>query len=117
MRTLVRIRHPSNCSEPRIRSLKDFQETSRKMTRPILSSVPLVALMAAWMSIQYPPAQTSGEWRAYAADKRGSRYSPLDQINKETVAKLRMVWRQSVIPAELRERWPDAPVPNVSQNT
>jgi quinoprotein glucose dehydrogenase len=65
----------------------------------------------------YPSAQVNGEWRAYAADKRASRYSALDQINKDTVGKLRVAWRQSVIPDELRAKWPAATVPNVSQNT
>jgi quinoprotein glucose dehydrogenase len=87
------------------------------MRRPILSVVSLVGLISALITFEYPLAQASGEWRAYAADTRASRYSPLDQISKETVGRLRLVWRQSVLPAELRAQWPDAPVPNVSQNT
>ena len=51
------------------------------------------------ISIDRVSAQAQGEWRAYAADKHGSRYSPLDQINKSTVGKLRVAWRQSVMPA------------------
>jgi quinoprotein glucose dehydrogenase len=59
----------------------------------------------------------AGEWRAYAADKANSRYSPLDQINRDTASRLRVAWRQSVLPPELRKRWPNGTVPNVSQNT
>jgi quinoprotein glucose dehydrogenase len=73
--------------------------------------------VAAWTTFARVGAQTVGEWRAYAADQHASRYSPLDQINSESVARLRVVWRQSVIPRELRERWPGVNVPTVSQNT
>lgn len=63
------------------------------------------------------PAARDGEWRAYAADKRASRYSPLAQIDRDTVKQLRVVWRQSIIPPEMRAGRTDLVVPNVSQNT
>ena len=87
------------------------------MSRAFLTGVALLALLGTSLSIDRASAQAGGEWRAYAADKHGSRYSPLDQINKNTVGKLQVAWRQSVMPPELRERWPSATVPNVSQNT
>ena len=87
------------------------------MSRSFLTGLVLLTLLATSMRIDRVAAQANAEWRAYAADKHGSRYSPLDQINKSTVGKLRVAWRQSVIPSELRERWPNATVPNVSQNT
>lgn len=34
----------------------------------------------------------SGEWPAYGNDPGGQRYSPLDQINKSNVAKLKVAW-------------------------
>lgn len=38
-----------------------------------------------------------GEWRAYGADKAGSKYSPLEQINKDNFTDLEIAWRwQSV---------------------
>ena len=98
-----------------LRSMKTFR--LRRLSWPFLSGIGLAALLVGWSSIQRAVAQTQGEWRAYAADRHGSRYSPLDQIDKTTVGKLRVAWRQSVIPPELRERWPGATVPNVSQNT
>jgi len=33
------------------------------------------------------------EWRSYAADSFSTKYSPLDQINADTVSKLRIAWR------------------------
>ena len=84
------------------------------------SILALAVVISAAICLPPGPARAQargGEWRAYAADKTNSRYSPLDQINRDTASRLRIAWRQSVIPAELRERWPAAPVPNVSQNT
>ncbi len=42
------------------------------------------------------------EWPAYAADQAGTKYLPLDQINKDTVGRLEIVWRQPVIPDAIR---------------
>src|SRR5688572_8503798 len=53
----------------------------------------------------------SSEWRAYGGDKTGAKYSPLDQINKDTVRNLTIAWRQSATPLEVREGRADAPVP------
>src|SRR5229473_3371517 len=43
----------------------------------------------------------NGEWRAYAASNAGSKYSALDQINRDTIKNLRIAWRQSATPGEL----------------
>jgi quinoprotein glucose dehydrogenase len=51
------------------------------------------------------------EWPAYAADKASTRYSPLEQINKDNVKNLRIVWRQSATPLEMRSPGTSAPVP------
>ena len=44
---------------------------------------------------QYPaqPSTTSGEWPMYTADLKGSKYSPLDQINASNFSKLEVAWR------------------------
>ena len=34
-----------------------------------------------------------GEWAEYAGDTRAMKYSPLDQINKNNIKDLRVVWR------------------------
>src|SRR5438128_5799037 len=39
------------------------------------------------------PGTKNGEWFAYTADIRGSRYSPLDQINASNFKKLEVAWR------------------------
>jgi quinoprotein glucose dehydrogenase len=64
-----------------------------------------------------PLASESGDWPAYAASNASTRYSPLDQINKDNVGNLRIVWRQSVTPAEVRQRVSNLTPPASSQNT
>ena len=49
-----------------------------------------------------PAAGQTVEWPAYAADKAGTKYLPLDQIDAETVAGLEIAWRQPVIPDAIR---------------
>jgi quinoprotein glucose dehydrogenase len=39
-----------------------------------------------------PPVK--GEWRYYAGDNASTKYSPLDQINRSNVSKLRVMWRR-----------------------
>jgi quinoprotein glucose dehydrogenase len=39
------------------------------------------------------PSTKNGEWPAYTADIKGSRYSPLDQINASNFKKLEVAWR------------------------
>src|SRR5437867_1473704 len=39
------------------------------------------------------PSTANGEWPHYTADVRGSRYSPLDQINASNFNKLEVAWR------------------------
>jgi quinoprotein glucose dehydrogenase len=40
-----------------------------------------------------PPSTRNGDWTHYTADVRGSRYSPLDQINGSNFSKLEVAWR------------------------
>src|SRR6476659_8929341 len=39
------------------------------------------------------PSTKNGEWPAYTGDIRGTRYSPLDQINASNFKKLEVAWR------------------------
>jgi quinoprotein glucose dehydrogenase len=52
-------------------------------------------------------ATPSGEWRAYGSDKAGTKYSPLDQINRDTIGDLQIAWRRSGMPEELRVDFPE----------
>jgi quinoprotein glucose dehydrogenase len=61
--------------------------------------------------------EKSHDWPAYSSDKASTKYSSLEQINKDTVGKLQIAWRVSGVPAELKAIWPDANAPGNWQNT
>ena len=90
------------------------------MLHPAFNNRYLAALVAAMLLT--PPAAAlatagqTGEWRAYAADKASTKYSPLDQINADNVNDLQIVWRQSTIPDDTRQGNTMDP-PSGSQNT
>ena len=50
-----------------------------------------LVVAAASLSAQY--GTTNGEWRSYAGEPGSTKYSPLDQINKENAKNLRIAWR------------------------
>src|SRR5688572_10872099 len=41
-----------------------------------------------------------GEWRYYGGDNGGMKYSPLDQIDRGNVARLRVAWRRPQVSPE-----------------
>src|SRR5687767_4969640 len=72
------------------------------MKRIAFRLVPAVALLAAataWLAPQVSsqssgqPSTRNGEWPMYTADLKGSKYSPLDQINASNFSKLEVAWR------------------------
>ena len=91
------------------------------MAKPVVPRAPLIVVLAVAVALPLLVAVPSaagqaGEWRSYAADKAGTKYSPLDQIDAETVHDLRVVWRQSTIPDETRQG-NTLRAPGASQNT
>jgi glucose dehydrogenase len=75
-----------------------------------------IALVASTMTMPGRAADADEEWRFYGGDQGAKKYSRLAQINKDTVKNLRIVWRQSAIPQEVRQG-PDAPVPYYYSHT
>ena len=72
-----------------------------------------------WVSGPHVYAQTgaaAGEWHAYGGDKANSKYSALDQIDRDNVARLEIAWRQSTIPYAVRQG-STVRAPARSQNT
>ena len=73
------------------------------MKRIAIRVVPAVALLAVGLAWCQPtrvrpehsgqPSTKNGEWPMYTADLRGSKYSPLDQINATNFSKLEVAWR------------------------
>src|SRR5690242_3386444 len=67
------------------------QRFSRVATVTIVCGVALVTPGISGQS-NSPNART-GEWTHYAADARGTRYSPLDQISAANFNRLEVAWR------------------------
>src|SRR5438874_8817750 len=71
---------------------------SRSVSRVALALVLLVAGVASMTLIVMgqggqQPSTANGEWPIYSADLKGTRYSPLDQINTSNFNKLEIAWR------------------------
>ena len=67
----------------------------------------VTASFGAW-SLVGDAADADRDWPAYAGDKGSTKYSPLDQINKNNIKNLRVAWTRSGLPEELRASFPDA---------
>ena len=70
----------------------------KKMIRIVLAAALFTALV--WMApgqrlsgqVNSTPSTKNGEWPMYTADLRGSKYSPLDQIDASNFNKLQVAW-------------------------
>jgi quinoprotein glucose dehydrogenase len=71
------------------------------MKRLALRAVPAVAVLVAGLAVMPrlsgqgtgQPSTANGEWPQYTADLRGSKYSPLAEINATNFSKLEVAWR------------------------
>jgi quinoprotein glucose dehydrogenase len=65
-----------------------------------LTALTYVIALSAALAAQH--GATGGEWRSYNGDSGSTKYAPLDQINKDNVAKLAIAWRRPAVDARLR---------------
>ena len=63
----------------------------------------LVTMVFAASSAHAQQGARNGEWRYHGGDLGSSKYAPLDQINKDNVSRLRILWRRPAIDASLRK--------------
>ncbi len=73
------------------------------VSRLVALAAGLALLAPSGMRFLAQGTAAGAEWRAYAGTTASTKYSPLDQINRNTVKNLRIAWRQSVTPVEVRE--------------
>ena len=76
--------------------------------RKVALSVPFILIGLAVWTLTGGAADADRDWPAYAGDKGSTKYSPLEQINKDTIKNLRVAWTRSGLPEELRPTFPDA---------
>ena len=62
------------------------------MLRYILLSGLFLVLLASGPVVHGQQGATGNEWRAYGGDNGHTRYSPLDQITRDNVGRLRLAW-------------------------
>ena len=69
----------------------------------------LFIVIALWVTIPVigGSQELAGEWSYFGADKAFTRYSPLDQIDRDNVRDLRIVWRRPAVDPELRAAFPE----------
>src|SRR3990172_11716560 len=67
-------------------------------------------ILAGVTSISARENRPEGEWRYFGADRGFTRYSPLDQIGRDNVSKLTVLWRRPAVDSKLKEAYPDLKV-------
>ena len=80
---------------PSFRSRKRMKRIAIRVVPALVLLVAAYAWVAPLVSGQASPMPSTrnGEWPMYTADLRGSKYSPLDQINGTNFSKLEVAWR------------------------
>src|SRR5687767_16007241 len=76
--------------------------------RPMAYAVSTLCAVAATIAVvasQTP--QPPAEWRYYGGNKGFTRYSALDQINRDNVKNLRIAWRRSALNDKMIAAFPD----------
>ena len=58
-------------------------------------------------SLRFAPPQPQTEWRYYGGNKGFTRYSALDQINRDNVKGLRIAWRRPAVNDKMIAAFPD----------
>ncbi|MCC2670915.1 MAG: hypothetical protein K0Q72_3386, partial [Armatimonadetes bacterium] len=83
------------------------------ITAALLAVLATASAHAGGRSKDRDTAPPTGEWRVYGSDFAGSRYAPLEQINRENFKNLRVAWTWSSIDNDLMKANPDLrPGPN-----
>jgi quinoprotein glucose dehydrogenase len=77
----------------------------------------VIAMAVAVWTMAGRAADKNRDWPAYAGDKASTKYSPLDQIDKNSIKNLKIAWRRSGMPEELRETFPGTSAPANYQHT
>jgi quinoprotein glucose dehydrogenase len=73
--------------------------------------------IAALVTAQVQPPAVGSEWRYFGGDKGFTRYSALDQINRNNVKNLRIAWRRSAVSDKIMQAFPELRVNNYLRST
>ncbi len=82
--------------------------SAAERTRHILIAGLCLGLLATQADkVHAQQSAVHGEWRSYGGDGASTKYSPLEQIDRDNVSKLRVLWRRSGVDPKLTETFPD----------
>jgi quinoprotein glucose dehydrogenase len=76
------------------------------MTIPRWTLVGVAIVLATAVAAAQQGAR-GGEWTRYNGDSGATKYTPLDQIDRDNVSQLRVVWRRPAVDPGLSSRLPD----------
>src|ERR1043165_1487623 len=62
------------------------------MSNDRLARVAAICLLVSLLTVNCPAQSRASEWRYYGGDQAGTRYSPLNQINRNNVRLLQRAW-------------------------
>ena len=66
---------------------------SKKMGHVLVAVLPLLGTLCWAVEVAAQDGTQNGEWHFYGGDAGSTRYSPLDQINRDNVGSLEIAWR------------------------
>ena len=75
--------------------------------KPLLAVLTLCAVAATIAVVASQAPQPRTEWRYYGGNKGFTRYSALDQINRDNVKSLRIAWRRPAVNDKMIAAFPD----------
>jgi len=88
-----------------------------RFTGPIRAGLFVILVGAGTAAIRAQDQSAMREWRYFGGNKAFTRYSPLDQINRDNVKNLRIAWRRPALDEGLTKMFPDMHVDSYLKST
>lgn len=88
-----------------------------KKIRSVTGIVASILCAAAVVEVRAQQGAAGGEWRSYGGDKAFTRYSPLDQINRDNVKNLKVAWSRPAVDPLIKDKFPDLSPSNYFRGT
>ena len=89
----------------------------RRLQPMITGAICLGLAVATAAVIRSQERAPANEWRYFGGNKAFTRYSPLDQITRDSVKNLRIAWRRPAVSDQLTQAFPDLRVNNYLRST
>src|SRR5262245_10087922 len=83
----------------------------------LAAGVWLALAVMTFAAIRAQERRPATEWRYFGGNKAFTRYSSLDQITRDNVKKLEIVWRRPAVSDQLMQAFPDLRVTNYLRST